>query len=294
MGWFHSLTSFVSSNWKTIAVVAAGTVIFGAALVLTGGTAALLAPTLGQLLVAGVASGMGSQLVSDLLNGQTPGWDIVKAGAVSGVITVATAGLGRFVPGLATPLENPWAQRAVVSSVGGVAGAGAQVLSNAIDGRPLGEHVLQAAGQGAVTTTLASEGIRIVAPRVLGTPAVQERVPTLTQEEAAIRSRAAAAGTARDLRSPDGTPLPKSSIGDVPRGVAAFTDRVTGETTVGVTGGPLNAKMAQVFEQQGIDLPALQKNLDAQGLQDALRTNQAIREALSPTIADQVVAMKPE
>jgi hypothetical protein len=174
MGWFHSLTSFVSSNWKTIAVVAAGTLIFGAALVLTGGTAALLAPTLGQLLVAGVASGMGSQLVSDLLNGQTPGWDIVKAGAVSGVITVATAGLGRFVPGLATPLENPWAQRAVVTATGGVAGAGAQVLDNAIEGKPLGDNVLAAAGRGAATTALASEGIRLVAPRILGTPPAEE------------------------------------------------------------------------------------------------------------------------
>jgi hypothetical protein len=68
------------------------------------------------------------------------------------------------------------------------------------------------------------------------------------------------------------------------------TDTRTGATTVGLSGGELNAKMARVLEEQGFDLPALERNLDVEGLKAALR-NKAVRDALDPRIADAVVRL---
>ena len=158
---------FFAANWKTVAVVAVGTVLFAAVVVLTGGAGALLAPTLGELVLAGVVSGAGAQATSDLLGHKKLGLDLVEAGVVAGVLTVATAGASRFVPGLATPLSNPVAQRAVVAAAGAAGGAGARTIGNALHGRPLGEGVPGSALQGGVVTLAASEGMRLAAPRIL-------------------------------------------------------------------------------------------------------------------------------
>lgn len=305
----RSVGRFAADHWKEIAVVAVSTVVFAAVIVATGGTAALLAPTLLQLAAAGIASGVAGQVTADLLDGRTPTVrDVVKAAVIGGVITVATAGLGRFVPGLSRPLQNQIAQRAVIGGAGTVGGAGAQVMSNAIDGRPLFENVGEAAVRGGLTTLAASEGVRLAAPRIVS--AIERRqqargrgrevlpdpepVPArLTREQAAERANAAAVAEAQELRSPGGQPLRGSAKNEVARGVAAKTDMVTGETYTGRTGGPLNDRMARVFREQGIDLAALQNNLDAKGLQAAMR-NPAVRAELNPRIADSIIRMRPE
>lgn len=153
---------WIKEHWKTIAVVAASTVVFVGVTVLTGG---LGAPALVALAAGGFASGVtGSALSSYLDHKPISVKDALVQGAVASVLTVATAGIGRVVapyvsravaPALTRVLPRaavPFITNTVTnSSVGATLGAGTQVAQNAVMGRPLSENVGQATVVGGVT-----------------------------------------------------------------------------------------------------------------------------------------------
>ena len=211
------------------------------------------------------------------------------------------------MPGLNRPLQNVIAQKAVITASGSAGGVGAQVMSNAMDGRPLMEGTREAAVRGGVTTLLASEGVRLAAPRIVN--AIQNRrgqqQPTrgrevlpdpepvvtarFTREQAQAQAERAAVTKAQELRSPDGIPAKGRFLDEVPRGVSAKTDLVTGETFVGTTAGPLNGRMATVLAERGYDLAAIVKNRDVKALRQAMKDPE-VRKTIDPRIADDILA----
>ncbi len=143
---------WIKKNWKTIATVAVATVAFVAVTALTGGLGA--APML-ALLAGGVASGVAGSVTADLLEGRPVNVQgALVNGAVAGVVTVATAGLGRvfapYVSRAVTPvltrvsprLATPFVTNTITNTtVGSTLGAGTQVTTNWILDRPLDENL---------------------------------------------------------------------------------------------------------------------------------------------------------
>lgn len=129
---------FLAHRWKTIAAVAIGTLVFVAVATLAPellpGLLAL-APEAAPWLVlgaAGAASGASSKLFDDLVNGRPPGWDILQSAAITGVLTVATAGvLSWAAPRVAEalPILKPFAEKWVVAGSDAGDGAGGAPIS---------------------------------------------------------------------------------------------------------------------------------------------------------------------
>lgn len=165
--------SWLASHWKQIAVIAASTVVFVAVTAATGG---LGAPALVALASGGFASGAAGYSLDRILNGQKPTLGgALKAGAISTVVTVATAGVARVVAPLVsravTPavaaavpaVARPAVQSVVVgAAVGGPLAAGAQVAQNAASGRPLDEGVGTALATGTAIGALQSPLTRAI------------------------------------------------------------------------------------------------------------------------------------
>lgn len=144
---------WLASHGTTIAVLAASTVAFVGVTALTGGLGA--APML-ALMAGGVASGVTGYATGQLLTRQALSVkDMLIQGVLAGVVTLATAGLGRaLVPVLADTLA-PTAARIVANSTAGATLGGATVmLENALDRKPLlagvGEGALLSAATGAL------------------------------------------------------------------------------------------------------------------------------------------------
>lgn len=286
------LGSFFASHWKSIAVIAA-TVVVGVGLtVLTGGL--LGVPVLAALgggilggggLAAATASAVGAfgagitgYLLGNALDhkASTLKGALVQ-GALSTALTFATLGLGKGI-GLAAPFVARWLAP-VTRPVG-------EALAPVV--RPVAEAIADTAKPVTTAVTRSLENVNGVGQTVRqaiikvggGDPAL---------DLAAQQARAASIEQARALRIAATT---RRDLASLPRGVTAVTDASTGATTVGVTAGDLNAKMAHVLEQQGVDLAALQRNLDVDGLRAALQ-NPAVREALDPRIADAIMNLPP-
>ncbi|MEZ0229182.1 MAG: hypothetical protein ACAI25_11205 [Planctomycetota bacterium] len=136
---WDATTGFVQDHWKTIAAVTIGTLVFVG--VATFAPALLpglfaLAPTLAPWLVlggAGAASGAATRAFDDLLEGRTPGWDVLQAALLTGAVTVVSAGtLSWLGPklGEAIPRLKPLTDRFVIA--GGSAGEGASAVEPVI------------------------------------------------------------------------------------------------------------------------------------------------------------------
>lgn len=181
---------WLKKHWKTIATVAVATVVFVGVTVLTGG---LGAPAMVALLAGGVASGVAGSVTANLLDGKPVSVkDALIQGVVSGVITVATAGLGNVLAPVVSRALAPVIARTVPAAaapfitatvtngtVGATLGAGTQVAQNALTGRPLGENVGPAALLTGVTGTLI-EPLKRILPAAR--PASETRLVHLTSE----------------------------------------------------------------------------------------------------------------
>jgi hypothetical protein len=159
---FESVGSFLAKHWQTIAVAALSTAVFVGVTALTGG---LGAPIAAELLAGGVASGVAGYLLSNYLKHAPITLEgALFAGALSGAVTLATAGLGRlvepYIPTISVPaLDGLLSTRtgsmafdsAVNATVGTALGAGEQVAVNAAERHPLGDGVGNAALQGGLS-----------------------------------------------------------------------------------------------------------------------------------------------
>jgi hypothetical protein len=147
---------WLQNHWKTIATIAVATVAFVAVTALTGG---LGAAPMAALFVGGFASGVAGYATDGLLNktALTVKGALLQGGTAA-VLTVATAGIGRLlapaVSKAVTPVVSrlvpetaePLVTRTVVNTgVGASLGAATKVADNALDRRPLGEGVKNAA-----------------------------------------------------------------------------------------------------------------------------------------------------
>jgi hypothetical protein len=130
---------FVADHWKTIGAVAIGTLAFVA--VATFAPELLpglfvLAPELAPWLIlggAGAASGAATRVFDDVVDGRTPGWDVLQSAAITGIFTVATAGTLQWLApqiGEAVPFLKPLTDRFVIA--GSEAGAGADAVDPVI------------------------------------------------------------------------------------------------------------------------------------------------------------------
>lgn len=161
MGW-------LSRNWKTLVVLGVSTVVFVAVTLATGG---LGAPAMLALAAGGFSSGVAGYATGQLLNGKPiQAGEAVKAGAIAGVVTVATMGLGRVVAPLisrAAPLAAravpaaattivPNAVRSVVANgvIGGAVGGAFRAGDNVVHGKPWNEGLSDAVTTNAVNGAL--------------------------------------------------------------------------------------------------------------------------------------------
>lgn len=164
---------FVADHWQTIAAVAIGTVVFVG--VATFAPALLpglfaLAPTLAPWLVlgaAGAASGAATRVFDDLMEGRTPGWDVLKAALITGAVTVVTAGtLQWLAPKVseAIPALKPLTDHFRVS--GGAAGEGAGAAPPVITtpGVKVPAPSVAASSGAASTETAASSTFQVLSP----------------------------------------------------------------------------------------------------------------------------------
>jgi hypothetical protein len=167
---------WTEDHWKTIAVVAASTVVFVGVTALTGG---LGAPALVALGSGGFASGVTGYALSNLLDHRPLTLTgALSAGLVSTVVTIATAGVLRaaspFVSRVAAPVAAaiPDAVTAAVpavvtrtvgsTAVGAGLGAGTQFVENLATGRPAGENVREAALEGGLNGAFMVPAERLV------------------------------------------------------------------------------------------------------------------------------------
>ncbi|HZU95146.1 MAG TPA: hypothetical protein VFF73_00450 [Planctomycetota bacterium] len=158
------VTSFVAHNWRQILVITAAVAVGVLVTVATGG---LGAPLLVAALAGGLAAGGTSYTLNWLLTPSRPAWSwtgFAEATLVSGVLAVATAGVGEVVAPVASSVVSSVVPDAVTAAVpdavstavgnataGSVLGAGQQVVLNAVEGRPLGDGVVTAAVVGGAT-----------------------------------------------------------------------------------------------------------------------------------------------
>ncbi|MEZ0228621.1 MAG: AvrPphF family type III effector [Planctomycetota bacterium] len=131
---------WVGDHWKDIAVIGAAVVIGTVVTVATGGAGA---PLLVALAAGGVAGGAGGEVTRALLNGESVDiGNVLKAGAISGVITVGTLGLGKLATPVITKALSPSATRSIATQADNLPGA--QGAAGGVD---------DAARTGAATTT---------------------------------------------------------------------------------------------------------------------------------------------
>src|SRR5271170_2869929 len=84
----ETVLGWLSSHWKTIAIIATSTIAFVAVTALTGG---LGAAPMAALLMGGFASGAAGYATGQLLDGKPINpRDLVIQGALAGAVTVAT------------------------------------------------------------------------------------------------------------------------------------------------------------------------------------------------------------
>jgi hypothetical protein len=127
---------FFATRWKTILAVTVGTIAFAAIVAFAPEALPLLTPALTSWVVvgaAGAASGALSRVTYDLLNGKSPGWDVAKSAAISGVFSLATAGTLAFVApkvGELLPVLQPLTSR--IGNVGATAGEDTSEAENAV------------------------------------------------------------------------------------------------------------------------------------------------------------------
>src|SRR5581483_9327529 len=118
-----SFAGWVSSHWKSIAVIAVAVVAGTVVTVLTGGAGA---PLLVALAAGGFAGGASGSIASSLLNGKSINvLNVLKAGAISGAISVGTFGLGKFATPLVSRLLGAGATRAIATAADALPGVDA-------------------------------------------------------------------------------------------------------------------------------------------------------------------------
>jgi hypothetical protein len=286
------LGSWFANHWKTIAVIGASIVVGVGLTVLTGGllgVPALVALGGGVLggggLAAAAASAVGafgagvtSYLLGNALEHRASTWKgALVQGALSTALTFGTLGLGKGI-GLAAPFVSRW----LAPFTRPVGEAIAPIV------RPLADAVANTAKPVTQAVTRTLENVNGLGQTARQTVLkVAGRGSALDAEAAAQAAREASVSQAQALRNGVSN---RRELDDLPRSVTGVTDASTGVTTVGVTAGDLNAKMAQVFAEQGYDLAAMQRNLDVEGLRRAMQ-NPAIRAALDPRIADAIAKL---
>src|SRR5579871_5981639 len=134
-------TDFVKNHWRQILVIGAAVAIGVLVTVATGG---LGAPLLVAALAGGLAAGGTSYTLNWLLTPDRPAWSwtgFAEATVVSGVLAVATAGVGEVVAPVASSVVSSVVPDAVTAAVpdavssavsnaaaGSVFGAGQQVV----------------------------------------------------------------------------------------------------------------------------------------------------------------------
>ena len=182
--------SWLADNWRSIVAVAASIVVGVAVTALVILTAPVSIPAIlvtgAALAVGGFAAGVTAYAVNRWLNGQP-----IELSSLlyEGAVGVATLGLGRALapvvsravaPVVARTVPNaaaPFVTRAATETVsfaaaGATTGAGTQVASNAINGRPLLENVDRAARDGALingTLALAARAAPLLVERPITT-----------------------------------------------------------------------------------------------------------------------------
>ncbi len=198
----QSAGSFLASHWQKIAVAAVSTAVFVGVTALTGG---LGAPVMLALLAGGVSSGVAGYALGNYLD-HVPITlkGALLAGAVSGVLTVATAGVGRvvapFLPRLAVPALDELAssrigslaiKSAVNAAAGTLLGAGQQVALNAVERHPLGQGVGEAAFQGGLNGAFMPAAERLAEPLGVLGAAFRGRAPDVALTHGTSSSDAA-------------------------------------------------------------------------------------------------------
>jgi hypothetical protein len=181
---------WLRNNWRTIATVAASIVVGVAVTALVIATAPVSVPALvvtgGALAAGGFAAGVTGYTVNRWLHGRPIELGaLLYEGAVGAIVSVATLGLGRALapaisravaPAVSRTVPNaaaPFVTRAATetgsfAAAGATTGAGTQVVSNALAGRPLLENVDRAARDGAIvngTLALAARAAPALLPR---------------------------------------------------------------------------------------------------------------------------------
>jgi hypothetical protein len=171
-----AVVDWTEDHAKTIAVIAASTVVFVGVTALTGG---LGAPALLALASGGFASGATGYALSNVLDHKPVTFTgLLTAGAVSTIATIATAGLLEFASPIVGRLAAPLAAavpeavsnavpaviaRTVTGAATGAGlGAGTQVVENLIAGRPVGENVGEASIEGSLNGALMEPATRLV------------------------------------------------------------------------------------------------------------------------------------
>lgn len=214
---------WAGDNWKTIAALAASTLVFAAIV----GLAVLLpfaVPVLLTLLVAGFASGAAFYAVDQWLNGRPiDPKQVLIQGAISAALTVATAGLGRVaapalarvLPGTASAIA-PGLLRQTVSNtaVGAVFGGGAKVAENAIAGHPLTDGLGDATALGAINGALVAPATKLTTP---GATHPQPARRTETPVDPEIAQRGVGARSYHDYKPGFGGVEPLSPIAGADR-----------------------------------------------------------------------------
>lgn len=181
------MLGWLKDHWKSIAVIAAATVVFVGVTALTGGLAAPALAAIGasalatplSLLAGGFASGAAGYVVGRWLDGEKPTLgETLRSGAIAGVVTLATAGLGRVIAPLLAPtvsriapvvaaIPTPVKVSAMNGVTGSAFGAVTQAGANVVTGRPIGENLGDATALGAVNGLLLAPAQRLVpTPRI--------------------------------------------------------------------------------------------------------------------------------
>jgi len=214
--------SWFQNHWQAIASTAASIAVGVAVTAAIIATAPVSLPALlvtgAAIAAGGVAGGLTSYYVGHALDARPTDWhEAALEATVSGVIAVATLGLGRVAAPMIARVVSPIVSRSVPEAVapvaarllattasfataGAVTGAGQQVTTNALTGRPLGENVLAAAGRSALVNgalTLAGESATS-ALRATRAPSAPEPLPRVEPAPAPVRE-GLLADTLKDL-----------------------------------------------------------------------------------------------
>ncbi len=154
---------WVAHNWKSIASIAVSTLAFAAVIGLCA-ICPFAVPGIVALAAAGFTSGVAFYGTSTLLAGRRPSWKAaLLQGGLSAAITLGTGGLGRFIaPSLGDAAGQALATRLVTNTaVGAAFGTATQGVENLIEGKPLGDHLGDAAALGAVNGLLVEPARRV-------------------------------------------------------------------------------------------------------------------------------------